>query len=333
MSDATTLSPTPSTPRKQKSKSAASWRAKTSSPYFSAQSTTPPETPKRSRKRRLSSPVVKSPHFSGRYALKSPPQCVENLATHSALHSDALAAHATDEPAWPDDVHTEVSWDGLNFRPPCFRSKSFIQLHKRLLEAKPILIQETLADDSWKVLVVVTLLNKTAGKLAIPVFWEIIRLYPTPFALSQANEADVTALIQRLGCQTIRARRLIDLSRQYMQDPPLFNDLRLSKSIIQAPPDSPRKRARYPPTPISHLPGTGPYALDSYRIFCTQKHEPFSDEWKHVTPSDKELIRFLKWKWAHHEHKKWAPDLGVFGPIDPIYVEALIADLDATSPR
>jgi len=61
-----------------------------------------------------------------------------------------------------------------------------------------------------------------------------------------------------------------------------------------------KMRQRYPPTAISHLPGSGPYALDSYRIFCTDPHE-----WKSVIPSDKELVRYLKWKWAVAELRRW----------------------------
>jgi len=45
--------------------------------------------------------------------------------------------------------------------------------------------QEKIADDSWKVLIAVTLLNKTTGKLAIPVFWTIVEKWPTPLHLSQ----------------------------------------------------------------------------------------------------------------------------------------------------
>ncbi len=49
-------------------------------------------------------------------------------------------------------------------------------------------------------------------------------------------------------------------------------------------------------TLISRLPGSGPYALDSYRIYCG---EP--DAWRTVMPRDKELIRFivrLSYLWA-----------------------------------
>ena len=47
------------------------------------------------------------------------------------------------------------------------------------------LYPESVADDPWKLLISVTLLNKTSGKLAIPVFWDILNKWPTPLALSQ----------------------------------------------------------------------------------------------------------------------------------------------------
>jgi methyl-CpG-binding domain protein 4 len=171
----------------------------------------------------------------------------------------------------------------------------------------------------------VTLLNKTAGKLAIPVFWELMSHYPTPRTFSQgtsvvsdaqrpdrrqkpypASPEFVQSLLQPLGLHVTRSKRLIDLSLAFLQDPPRSSQLRRSRSYQSLPfssipsssPSSPLratdtpshpepKRSRYPPTPISHLPGTGPYALDSYRIFCTPC------EWKEVMPSDKELIRYL----------------------------------------
>jgi methyl-CpG-binding domain protein 4 len=33
----------------------------------------------------------------------------------------------------------------------------------------------------------VTLLNKTMGRVAIPVFWDIIKKWPTPWAMSQGE--------------------------------------------------------------------------------------------------------------------------------------------------
>lgn len=113
-----------------------------------------------------------------------------------------------------------------------------------------------------------------------------------------ADPSEIIPLIRSLGLQRMRAERMISLSKIYVTDPPLPNVLRKSKQQkrinLQTSPgqpeigsDSPFKRY-YPATPISHLPGTGPYALDSYRIFCIE-----GDEWKTVRPSDKELIRYL----------------------------------------
>ncbi len=39
--------------------------------------------------------------------------------------------------------------------------------------------------DLWLLIIVVTLLNKTTGKKAIPVFFDIIRRWPTPYDLAQ----------------------------------------------------------------------------------------------------------------------------------------------------
>lgn len=44
---------------------------------------------------------------------------------------------------------------------------------------------ECVADDPWKVLVAVMLLNKTAGRSAVPIFFTLIERWPTPAALSQ----------------------------------------------------------------------------------------------------------------------------------------------------
>ncbi|KAJ7110074.1 DNA glycosylase [Mycena epipterygia] len=197
-------------------------------------------------------------------------------------------------------------------------------LGERLIQLKPSLIQEAVSDDPWKLLVAVTLLNKTAGKLAIPVFWAIMATWPTAWALSQASEPDLVALIRPLGTQNIRAKRLISLSRAYLQDPPSRRDERPSRAL--GPHISPRKREKYPPTPISHLPGAGAYALDSYRIFCMG-----ADEWKEVNPSDKELIRYLKWKWAAIENKQWEHGTGVICTADLSYIENLVFELELHS--
>ncbi len=90
------------------------------------------------------------------------------------------------------------------------------------------------------------------------------------------------------------------MSKSYLLDPPSPYDVRRSKpaplsssASLPSGQGSPAKRKKYPPTPISHLPGTGRYALDSYRIFCTTYENPSSQEWKAVVPTDKKLIQYV----------------------------------------
>ena len=90
---------------------------------------------------------------------------------------------------------------------------------------------------------------------------------------SLADPAELKDHIRPLGLQSIRARRLIALSSAYM--------------CLYAYHD--HSQESYPDhTLISHLPGSGPYALDSYRIYCGGP-----DAWRAVIPCDKELIKYI----------------------------------------
>jgi len=169
---------------------------------------------------------------------------------------------------------------------------------------------ECVAHDPWKLLVAVMLLNKTAGRVALPVFWTLMARWPTPESLAQANHAELEDYIRCLGLQSIRARRLIALSAAYLEH--------------YDKPEQPGSQNRS--TPISHLPGSGPYALDSYRIYCGGP-----DAWRTVVPRDKELIRFIKWRWATHG-VQWSPTLGIVGPASETYIENLIHELVALDP-
>ncbi|EGO30107.1 putative 5-Methylcytosine G/T mismatch-specific DNA glycosylase [Serpula lacrymans var. lacrymans S7.9] len=175
--------------------------------------------------------------------------------------------------------------------------------------------------------------------------------WPTADALRQAKVEDIVSVIQSLGLQNKRARHFIRLSQAYVEDPPQPNVLRKSNKphylgyiYIGALGSSPqglpshqhrryqhyrRCRLQYPMTPVSHMPGMGPYALDSYRIFCVKSEY---NEWKRVVPEDKELIRYLKWKWAIEEGKCWLPKVGVIGHVDLCYLETLTHELIATRP-
>ncbi|KAH9953638.1 DNA glycosylase [Russula dissimulans] len=185
--------------------------------------------------------------------------------------------------------------------------------YERLLNAKPILIQECVADDPWKLLVAVMLLNKTAGRVAVPIFWTLIERWPTPESLAKADLIELENCIRCLGLQSTRAKRLIALSAAYLGQ--------------HDKPERPKSKCRRDPsTTISHLPGSGPYALDSYRIYCGGP-----DAWRTVVPRDKELVRVLKWRWAAHG-VQWSPSLGAIGPANETYTEQLIHELVALDP-
>ncbi|KZT66104.1 hypothetical protein DAEQUDRAFT_715406 [Daedalea quercina L-15889] len=200
----------------------------------------------------------------------------------------------------------------------------------RLYRTKPILIQEHVADDPWKLLLAVTLLNKTAGVQAVPVFFSLIEEWPTPGALAQACPRAVEERISHLGLGRSRTARLIKLSQVYLEDPPRPEILRASRCYLNVRMHSVGGentvpgiiRQRYPPTCISHLPGSGPYALDSYRIFCCG-----NDNWKDVVPSDKELSKYLQWKWAVMEFRRWDPFNGPGEMINLSYMQALLISL------
>lgn len=194
------------------------------------------------------------------------------------------------------------------------------------------LIQEKLADDPFKLLVAVTFLNKTRGTVAIPTFYKLIEKYPTPEALSQAQTEDVVALIRHLGFQNLRAAKLINLAKTWLETPPMkgvrYRTLnyphkgagRGIKPNFPIPDDD----ARLGAWEIAHMPGCGDYAIDSWRMFCRDKLRGVADgwddgdgdgdpdcqpEWTRVVPNDKELRAFLRWRWLK-EGFEWDPWTG-----------------------
>ncbi|KAG2363784.1 DNA glycosylase [Suillus spraguei] len=249
---------------------------------------------------------------------------------------------------------------------PTYRQDLFNDLIGYIANAKPILIQGTsyptclnsishlsqlvisaaVSNNPWKLLIAVKLLNVTTGRYAIPVFWKLMDRWPIPRDMIEADNDELVNILRPLGLYNKRAAWLKEMSKRYIDDPPT-DVLRpskcrleiLAKLKITAPTYvNPRKRkslgspkrARkmtipYPPTPISHYPGVGRYALDSYRIFCTSYE---SEEWKKVMPEDKELIRYLRWKWAYEERKIWYPDgVGVVKDVDIPYLLILVDEL------
>ncbi|KAF9220008.1 DNA glycosylase [Gyrodon lividus] len=239
---------------------------------------------------------------------------------------------------------------------------------------KPILIQESIRDDPWKVLIAVRLLNVTTGRAAIPVFCKIIFRWPTPQDLVNAPIDELIELLRPLGLYNKRSKWLRDISKCYIEDPPRY-PASSAPAHLPTPNTSPpsqipatrgkcrqpmastkarKNRPKYPTTPVSHFPGVGPYALDSFRIFCSSMpgQDAEEDEWKRVMPSDKELVRYLvrlgslpivfpvvpmisllgshgqRWKWAVEEGKIWYPKgVGVIGDVDVPYLVTLVDEL------
>ncbi|KAM6062062.1 methyl-CpG-binding domain protein 4, partial [Chlamydotis macqueenii] len=129
------------------------------------------------------------------------------------------------------------------------------------------LIQETLFHDPWKLLIATIFLNKTSGKMAIPVLWEFLKKYPSPEITRTADWKEMSELLKPLGLYELRAKTIVKFSDEYLS-----------------------KRWKYP----IELHGIGKYGNDSYRIFCV-------NEWKEVQPQDHKLNVYHAWLWENRE--------------------------------
>ena len=190
------------------------------------------------------------------------------------------------------------------------------------------LIQEKLANDPFRLLIAVTFLIRTHGKHAIPVFYELMEKYPSPESLFAANRDDIVPLIRHLGLQNQRAGTYQTYAQIWLEDPP-------AKGKRYAVRDYPTKGAgrdikkgeilsdedERVAWEIGHM-THGPYAIDSWRIFCRDvlrgvadgwngegAEEGFQPEWMRVLPEDKELRAYLRWMWLK-EGFEWDPFTG-----------------------
>ena len=170
------------------------------------------------------------------------------------------------------------------------------------------LIQERIQDSLYALVVQVILWNQTHGKAARPILFRILTLYPTPFHLSQAKLSKLTEILQPLGLHNIRAKRLIALAEAWVAAPPCkerrYRRLHYPNrghGLDVKPDEILELDDEREGWEIAHLPGMGPYALDSYRIFYRDRLKEVEDgepEWKRVLPLDKDLKPYLKWRWA-----------------------------------
>ncbi|KAI9674397.1 MAG: hypothetical protein M1817_001735 [Caeruleum heppii] len=152
--------------------------------------------------------------------------------------------------------------------------------------------------------------------------------YPTAENLAMADEGTVAEIIRHLGLQNTRARRYISLARAWVKTPPA-KGRRYRKLHYPLPgcgkdikPDEilEDEDERLGAWEIAHLPTAGPYAIDSWRIFCRDVLRGLSTgwngenavradheaEWKRVVPMDKELRAYLRWMWLR-DGWQWDP--------------------------
>lgn len=171
------------------------------------------------------------------------------------------------------------------------------------------LIQEELHDNLYALLVQVCLWNQTKGSSAKPVLDKILATYPDIALLAEASLPDLTSMILPIGLHNRRAARLIAMAQKWLEAPPCKErryrkvgyphkhsgkDIKPDEVLAESDP-----REGYE---ISHLPGIGAYALDSYRMFHRDRLRGIGSdaepEWKRVVAGDKELRAWLIWRWG-----------------------------------
>jgi methyl-CpG-binding domain protein 4 len=198
------------------------------------------------------------------------------------------------------------------------------------------LMQERLAHDPYRLLVATIFLNKTRGEQAMPVFYQLMERYPTIAEMASADVEDVTDIIKRLGFQNQRARKIVHMSRTWLESPPELGK-RMRKQHYPKKGDGKDVKAveiigdedERVAWEISHLPGLGPYSHDSWRMFCRDElrgvasdwlgagsGEDFEPEWKRVLPADKELRAWCTWMWLK-EGYSWNKETGDTMKADP----------------
>jgi methyl-CpG-binding domain protein 4 len=114
-------------------------------------------------------------------------------------------------------------------------------------------------DNAWQHFVGVIMLNQTGRKAVKTTLPEFLYWFPTALALLQADEEFVKSIIQPLGMVNVRYTRLIRMSQDYLT---------------------------WDGNDATMLYGIGKYGSDSYEIFYKNNYS--------VSPTDKELIRYLK---------------------------------------
>ncbi|KFZ11599.1 hypothetical protein V502_07487 [Pseudogymnoascus sp. VKM F-4520 (FW-2644)] len=192
------------------------------------------------------------------------------------------------------------------------------------------LLQEKLRHDPLRLLIGVTFLIRTYGKSSIPIYYKLIELFPTATDLANADKDVIVELTRHLGLQSVRADTYIRYARTFLDDPPVKGKryrvenypTKSAHAAIKKGEVLSDEDMREGAWEIGHL-TKGPYAIDSWRIFCRDElrglakgwngeeaeDEGFQPEWMRVLPKDKELRAFLRWCWLR-EGWVWDAETG-----------------------
>ena len=124
-------------------------------------------------------------------------------------------------------------------------------------DSSEVLIQEDYLDNPWKMLVCCILLNQTNNKQIRPILENVFNLIPDPEKAILIDPYDLALVIKSTGFQNIKAKRIISLSKKWIDG---FGS-------------------------VTELPGIGVYGKESWDIFAMKD---FS-----IKPTDKKLAKFL----------------------------------------
>ncbi|KFY65212.1 hypothetical protein V497_01471 [Pseudogymnoascus sp. VKM F-4516 (FW-969)] len=192
------------------------------------------------------------------------------------------------------------------------------------------LLQEKLCHDPLRLLIGVTFLIRTYGKSSIPIYYKLMELFPTATDLANADKDVIVELTRHLGLQSVRADTYIRYGKTFLEDPPVKGKRYRVENYPTKNAHADIKKGevlsdedmREGAWEIGHL-TKGPYAIDSWRIFCRDElrglakgwngeeaeNEGFQPEWMRVLPKDKELRAFLRWCWLR-EGWVWDAETG-----------------------
>ncbi|RDA85181.1 hypothetical protein CP532_2383 [Ophiocordyceps camponoti-leonardi (nom. inval.)] len=252
----------------------------------------------------------------------------------------ACPASQDEELAQARDGATTALWSSRSTSSPYFSGQGDTGSPKRpppgtiscirfppLSSARFGIVQEEMANDPFWLLIAVTFLIKTSGRLAIPALRDVKKRFPTPQQLCDvANEQQLSDMIRHLGLVVVRVAMIQKYARAFVDQPPRpecrfrvrnYEKRDVAPSLEKCDADSSDDEA----WEIGHM-TQGRYALDSWRIFCRDvllgraedwngkgREAEFQPEWMRVMPADKELRAYLRWMWMR-EGWEWDPATG-----------------------